>query len=88
MPPNHFNGPVGRFRKLQYQSYYHIHLQEYGLWPLMVEALDRHFFDRGCNASIAYPLPSYEVYFNQAGEWTIHAADTLPRVETPPRNTT
>jgi hypothetical protein len=74
MPPKHFNGPVGRFRKLGYRLYYNICLQQYGLWPLMVEALDRHFFDLGCNTSFVCPLPSCTAYFNQAGEWTIHAA--------------
>jgi hypothetical protein len=74
MPPKLFNGPVGRFRKLRYQLHYNIHLQQYGLWPLMGEALDRHFFDLGRNTSFACPLPSCTAYFTQAGEWTTHAA--------------
>jgi hypothetical protein len=74
MLPKHFNRLVGRFRKLGYQLYYNIRLQQHGLWPLMVEALDRQFFDLGRNTSFACPLPSCTAYFNQAREWTIHAA--------------
>jgi hypothetical protein len=40
----------------------------------MVEALDRQFFNLERNTSFAYPLPSYTANFNQAGEYTIHAA--------------
>jgi hypothetical protein len=74
MPPKQFNGLVGRFCKLRYQLYYTIRLQQYGLWPLMIEALDRHYFDLGRNTSFACPLPSCTAYFNQGGEWTVHAA--------------
>lgn len=75
MPPKQFNGPVGRFNELGYQCYKKLRLQHFGLWPLMVEALDRHHFDMGRNVPFACPLPSCAGYFSQAGEWTVHAAN-------------
>jgi hypothetical protein len=74
MPPKKFNGPVGRFSNMEYQLYYTIRLQRFGLWPLMVEALDRHHFDLGRSTSFACPLSGCTAYFYQAGEWTVHAA--------------
>lgn len=75
MPPKQFNGPVGRFGSIGYQLYYHIRLQQFGLWPLLVEALDQHYSSLGHNASFTCPLPSCTAYFDQAGEWTVHAAE-------------
>jgi hypothetical protein len=76
MPPKQFKGPVGRFNQLRYQCYQKIPLQRFGLWPLMVEALDRHHFDVGRNVPFACPLPGCTAYFSQAGEWTVHAAES------------
>jgi hypothetical protein len=78
MPPKQFNGPFGRYNELKYQCYHKIPLQRFGLWSLMVEALDRHHFDQhhfdlGRNASFACPLSSCTDSFPQAGEWTVHA---------------
>ena len=74
MPPKRFNGPVGHFNELKFHCYQTIPLQRFGLWPLMVEALDRHHFDAGRNAPFACPLSGCTTYFSQAGEWTVHAA--------------
>ncbi|KAH7390992.1 hypothetical protein DE146DRAFT_151338 [Phaeosphaeria sp. MPI-PUGE-AT-0046c] len=76
MPPRQFNGPVGLFRGIGYQSYYTIRLQHFGLWVLMVEALDRYYFDMGRKTSFACPFSSCTADFYQGGEWTVHAANT------------
>jgi hypothetical protein len=76
MPPKQFKGPVGRYIELKYQCYHKIPLQRFGLWPLMVEALDRHHSGLGRNASFVCPLSSCTASFRQAGEWTVHAAKT------------
>lgn len=75
MPPRHFRGPVGQFRKFQYLCYTKIPLQRFGLWPLMVEAIDRHYFDAGRNRSFTCPLSSCMTRFYKAGAWSIHAAE-------------
>ncbi|PVH92908.1 hypothetical protein DM02DRAFT_259704 [Periconia macrospinosa] len=75
MPPKIFRGPVGSFGELLYQCYTKIPLQRYGLWPLMVEALDRHHFDVGRNEPFPCPVASCTAYFSKGGEWTIYAAE-------------
>jgi hypothetical protein len=75
MPPKQFKGPVGRFIEFRYQCYWNIPLQRFGLWPLMVEALDRHHFDMGRNESFCCQLAGCTAYFTRAGEWTVHAAE-------------
>jgi hypothetical protein len=75
MPPNKFVGPVGGFSELVYQCYKKIPFQRYCLWPLMVEALDRHYFDMGHDKSFLCPLSGCAAYFSQAREWTVHAAE-------------
>lgn len=42
-PSKQFKGPVGEFEGLAYRRE-RVSYQRYGLWPLMIEALDRHFF--------------------------------------------
>jgi hypothetical protein len=74
MPPKQFKGPVGSYSELVYQLYHKIRLQRFGLWPLMVEALDRHHFDMGRNESFSCPFSSCTACFGQAGQWTSHAA--------------
>jgi hypothetical protein len=51
-----------------------IQLQQYGLWPLAIEALDRHHFDNGRNKPFACPWPECDAFFDKAGQWTVHAA--------------
>jgi hypothetical protein len=74
MPPKQFKGPVGGYSELVYQIYKKIPLQRFGLWPLMVEALDRHYFTMGRKETFSCPFSSCTAYFSQAGEWTCHAA--------------
>jgi hypothetical protein len=75
VPPKQFNGPVGRFQRLKYECYTRIPSLQFGLWPLMVEALDRYYFDAGRNESFTCPFTTCEAYFDQAGAWSIHAAE-------------
>jgi hypothetical protein len=75
MPPKQFKGPAGGFGKLLYEQYTKIPLQRYGLFPLVVEALDRYHFDMGRNDPFSCPLPSCEAHFDKAGQWTVHVAE-------------
>jgi hypothetical protein len=75
MPPKQFKGPIGQYMRLRYQAHKKIPLQKFGLWPLMVEALDRYHFDEGCNEPFFCPLSGCTAYFSQAGEWSVHAAE-------------
>lgn len=73
-PAKQYNGPVGRFQEIQRRSSLAI-LHEYGMWPIIVEAVDRYHFDGGINKPFACPSSSCDGYFQKAGEWTIHAAE-------------
>jgi hypothetical protein len=73
-PTKPFNGPVGKYMALGHRGDL-IQLQQNGLWPLMVEALDRHHFHNGKNEPFSCPSPDCGAYFTQAGQWTIHAAE-------------
>jgi hypothetical protein len=42
----------------------------------MVEALDRHHFDMGNNNPFSCPSSTCNAYFQKAGEWTVHAAES------------
>ena len=74
-PAKKFNGPVGRYQQLDYNRTL-TQLQRNGLWPLMVEALDRHYFYMGNNELFSCPSSTCNAYFQKAGEWTIHAAES------------
>jgi hypothetical protein len=74
-PTKHFNGPVGRFRQLHYNTALAKLLVD-GLWLLMVEALDRHHFDMGNHEPFRCPALACDAYFQKAGEWTVHAAES------------
>ncbi|USP82849.1 hypothetical protein yc1106_10123 [Curvularia clavata] len=73
LPIGQFDGLVGRFEMLK-QRCARIRLQRYGLWPLAIQALDRHHFDSGRNNPFACPWPACDAYFDRAGAWTTHAA--------------
>jgi hypothetical protein len=73
LPIRQFDGLVGRFEVLKHMCL-RIQLQQYGLWPLAIEALDRHHFDNGRNKPFACPWPECDAFFDKAGQWTVHAA--------------
>jgi hypothetical protein len=73
-PTKRFIGPVGEFQGLLYQRERHSY-QKWGLWPLMIEALDRHHFDKGRNRPFTCPVPGCNTYIARVGEWSIHAAE-------------
>ncbi|PVH92301.1 hypothetical protein DM02DRAFT_605517 [Periconia macrospinosa] len=75
MPVKRFIGPVGEFQKLYYDFTENILLQKYELWPLMVEALDRHHFDGGNREPFSCPIPECHAYLEKPGAWTIHVAE-------------
>lgn len=74
VPPKPFNGPVGEFQRCAYKGE-NARYQKAGLWPLMIEALDRNHFDKGRNVPFTCPFSGCDTYFIRAGEWTVHAID-------------
>ncbi|OAL52894.1 hypothetical protein IQ07DRAFT_677701 [Pyrenochaeta sp. DS3sAY3a] len=66
-------GLVSEFERLWSRGI-RLQLQQYSLWPLAIEALDRHHFDSGKNEPFACLLPGCDTDFKQAGEWSLHAA--------------
>jgi hypothetical protein len=75
MPTKSFSGPVGKFQKIAFERD-QILCQKHGLWPLMIEALDRYHFDSGENKPFTCPCFGCNAYFLRAGEWTVHAAES------------
>jgi hypothetical protein len=73
-PTKGFKGPVGEFQSLLYRRERHAY-QRWGLWPLIIEALDRHHFDKGRNRPFTCPVPDCNTYIARAGAWSIHAVE-------------
>jgi uncharacterized protein YbdZ (MbtH family) len=73
LPVRQLPGLVGRFVGLKERCVRN-RLEQYGLWPLAIEALDRYHFDLNRNRPFACPLPPCRGYFDKAGAWTVHAA--------------
>lgn len=74
MPPKQFQGPVGVFQELEYKGL-RTSLKRTGLWPLMVQALDEHYFSHRQDNVLLCPSYGCNACFTKAGEWTIHAAE-------------
>ncbi|KAF5851838.1 hypothetical protein GGP41_000580 [Bipolaris sorokiniana] len=74
VPAKRFSGPVGRIYELRYRDSL-LDLKWWGLWITVVEALDRCHFDKGRNWPFSCPMDGCNVYFQVAGEWTMHAAE-------------
>jgi hypothetical protein len=74
VPAKRFTGPVGRFQEVQYRGSLLV-LEEDGLWPILVEALDRYYFEDGKSRGFLCPSAGCNEHFQKAGEWTIHAAE-------------
>ncbi|KAF2185367.1 hypothetical protein K469DRAFT_708149 [Zopfia rhizophila CBS 207.26] len=75
VPMKHFHGPVGGFERLKHEGE-RVLLQQHGLWPLSLEALDRHYFDNKKHKSFSCPYSDCDAYFEKAGEWTVHAIES------------
>jgi hypothetical protein len=75
VPGKLFHGLVGQFENHGY-SVGKLLFQYFALWPLVIEALDRHHFDDGRNSPFECPELECHMMFVKAGEWTIHAAAT------------
>jgi hypothetical protein len=71
-PAKQFNSPVGKFTQIAYDSNM-IQQEQDGLWPLMVEALDRYHFDMGNHNPFSCLALTCDAFFQKAGEWTVHA---------------
>lgn len=75
VPPKPFNGPVGKYQKLAYERE-KVSYQKYRLWPLQIEALDRHHFDHERNIPFTCLFPGCNTYIARAGEWSVHAVES------------
>ncbi|KAF2111565.1 hypothetical protein BDV96DRAFT_582396 [Lophiotrema nucula] len=75
MPMRHFHGPVGGFERLKHDGEV-VRLQQYGLWPLSLEALDRHYFDDEKHKPFSCLYSDCDAYFEKAGQWTVHATES------------
>ena len=51
-------------------------MQLTGLGAVAIEALDRHYFGKENPEPFHCPMFGCDVYFEQAGQWTQHAAET------------
>ena len=74
VPAKRFAGLVERFQEVLLRGSL-LTLEEDGLWPGLVEALDRYHFDGGRNRPFSCPSAGCDQYFQEAGEWTKHAAE-------------
>ncbi|KAH6876245.1 hypothetical protein BKA58DRAFT_381281 [Alternaria rosae] len=72
MPTKRLDGPVGEFKALGHRCT-SVLLKRNALWPLIIEAIDRHYFDGTKDDPFFCPFPSCSARFARAGEWTIHA---------------
>lgn len=75
VPMKYFHGTIGEVRRLRDEPE-RLLLQQYALWPLSLEALDRHHFDNGNYKPFSCPYSNCNAYFREAGEWTVHAAES------------
>ncbi|KAH7093586.1 hypothetical protein FB567DRAFT_515715 [Paraphoma chrysanthemicola] len=74
IPPKQFNGVVGRYHKLAYDVK-RGRYQKYADWPLMIEALDRHHFEKKRDMPFICPFPNCDTHIAKAGTWTVHAVE-------------
>jgi hypothetical protein len=75
MPMKKLHGPAGEFMGPQYLSI-RWSLQDHAVAPLVIEALDRYHFDKGRLEPFSCIEPGCDAYFEEAGQWTIHAIET------------
>ncbi|KAH7111812.1 hypothetical protein B0J11DRAFT_598455 [Dendryphion nanum] len=74
MPMKRFHGPVGEFEGLRYISN-RLTLRHFALGPLIIEAVDRHYFGEGRQVPFSCPVLGCDGFFNNAGQWTVHATE-------------
>jgi hypothetical protein len=75
IPNKQFNGPIGEYHRLGH-DHERLWSQRFALWPLMIEALDRHHFDYGRNIPFTCPMSGCDAYMARSGEWMAHAVDS------------
>jgi hypothetical protein len=74
MAVKRFHGPVGKFMRIEYM-YNRTRLQEFALGPLMVEALDRYYFNDKKWESFLCPEPACNTHFNKPRQFILHAVE-------------
>jgi hypothetical protein len=72
IPTRMFTGPVGEFENIRYTRTRQ-HLQYIALSYLIIEAIDRHHFDKERPETFSCLEPGCNVYFEKAGQCTLHA---------------
>lgn len=74
VPAKRFESLVERFQEISLRGSL-LELEQDGLWPVLVESLDRYHFDSGRNRPFSCPSAGCDQQFQKAGEWTRHAAE-------------
>lgn len=72
MPTKRLDGPVGDFKAIRHKEDRRL-LKQHALWPLMIEAIDRHYSSVGKDNPFFCPFSGCSAHFAKAGEWTTHA---------------
>jgi hypothetical protein len=72
IPTRRFNGPVGEFENIGCMGT-RLYLQYVAIIFLVVEAIDRHYFDKEKPEPFSCLESGCDVYFEKAGQWTLHA---------------
>lgn len=75
MPIKKFSGPVGEFEKKFYIGF-GLFQRRIALGFLIVEAIDRHYFDKEIVETFSCIETGCDAYFEKAGQWTLHALQT------------
>ncbi len=75
VPAKRFAGLVERWQEVMLKGSL-LWLEKDGLWPSLIESLDRYHFDGGRNKPFHCPSATCDQYFQKAGEWTRHAVES------------
>ncbi len=71
--PKEFKGPVGEFRKLDYEAGKSM-LKRHSLWPLTIEAVARQLSNSEQDGLFSCPISDCNDTFTSPAEWMMHAA--------------
>lgn len=74
MPPKKFHGLADQAEEASFRHEM-IEMQQRDLGALMIEALDRHHFDREDPEPFSCPVPGCNFYCAKAGQWTQHVPE-------------
>lgn len=75
MPIKRFSGPVGEFEQIFHVGF-GLSQRRIALGFLIIEAIDRYYFDKETIETFSCIEPGCDAYFEKAGQWTLHALQT------------